>query len=136
MNHQKSITVLGVVYDDIRDFLKVDFPMNNVNDCFQYHPPKTQERKDMHQRVGDISKSFYEEFIKNDSQYDDYYYWNGRWDIIDRAIDFAIYSCQEPTCLQWAIEAIINIPNHPKSILMTIQQYRMFLNQGITISSL
>jgi hypothetical protein len=136
MNYKKSITVLDIFYEDISDFLVVDFPIFNIGDCFQYHPPKTQERKDAHQSVGDISKLFYDEFIINDSHHIDYHYWSGRWDIINRAIDFAVCICKEPICLQWAIKSIIDISSQPNSILMTIQQYRMFLNQGITISSL
>lgn len=130
----KPIDFDDIHYKDIDDFLAIDFPMmSDPSEYFKYHPPKTEERKLLHERVGTTSEAAYRKLLENNDEWDDYYYWCGRWEIVEGLINFAIEVCKEPTCLQWAIDSVVKMTNQKKTILMHIQQYRMFLNQGITI---
>jgi hypothetical protein len=109
-----------------------------IEEYFRYHPPTTPERIALHERVNreslEICKAFIE--LKN---------YNEWLAIRDAAILLAIDVCCDETCLAWAKSAIdsvtgvysmANTEARSTAILMNIQQFRMFLNQGITVHEL
>ncbi len=111
-----------------------------IEEYFRYHPPTTPERMALHDRVNrdslEICKAF--EAAKNEAEV---------LAIRDAAILLAEEVCLDKTCLDWATDAIVDAAcsafadsncreNRSTSILMHVQQFRMFLNQGITIDEL
>jgi hypothetical protein len=114
-----------------------------IEEYFKYHPPTTPERIALHERVNQKSLEICKMFIaaKNITE------------ILatrDAAKLLAEDVCGDLACLDWARDTIddaaksasvsldpIDWQEHREiSILMHVQQFRMFLNQGITIDSL
>lgn len=110
-----------------------------IEEYFRYHPPTTPERIALHDRVNretlEICKAFIES--KNDVEV---------LGIRDAAMLLANKVCLDKTCNDWAEGAIekaskiaasyLNKDIKTEAILMHVQQFRMFLNQGITVDQL
>jgi hypothetical protein len=67
---------------------------------------------------------------------DDCRYWCDQVMVIDDLQQFAFAICDDFLCIQWALRSIERMTNNPETMLMKLQQYRMFLNQGVTIDYL
>lgn len=109
-----------------------------IEEYFKYHPPTTPERIALHDRVNKESLEICKAFIES-NDYDEWLAFR------DAAILLAEAVCCDEICLGWAKAAITNcvlkcwdlaIEYQSTSILMYIQQFRMFLNQGIVVSEL
>jgi hypothetical protein len=110
-----------------------------IEEYFKYHPPTTPERIALHDRVNreslEICKAFIES--KNDIE------WLA---IRGAAMLLADEVCHDKTCNDWAKSAIeeaskiaasyLNKDIKAEAILMHIQQFRIFLNQGIVVDEL
>jgi hypothetical protein len=106
---------------------------------FKYHPPLTDARKAAHNRVNEETMKAFCEFCDERTSpiplaelvYDD-------------CMKLLNEICTEPTCYRWAQgaliaakqEAMTNYSDSQEKIFMYIQQFRMFLNQAITIQEL
>ncbi len=112
-----------------------------LEEYFKYHPPTTPERIALHERVNRDSLEICRAFIAATNTVE-------ILAIRDAAILLADEVCHDGTCLDWAKEAIqtavrcasidpIGRQGHrTTSILMHVQQFRMFLNQGVTVDEL
>ncbi len=106
-----------------------------IEEYFKYHPPTTPKRIALHERVNRESLEICKALIEEEQ--------HCTWLCFrDAAILLAIDVCHDETCLTWAKSAIertigaysiSNIDTRSTAILMNIQQFRMFLNQGITV---
>jgi hypothetical protein len=121
--------------ENLEEVMTLQLP---IDEYFKYHPPTTPERIALHDRVNRESLEICKSFI--DSQ--DFNHWLA---FRDAAILLAQDVCQDKTCHAWAKSAIVkalgtysiaNIDARSTAILMYIQQFRMFLNQGITVDEL
>ncbi|WP_310410554.1 hypothetical protein [Chamaesiphon sp. OTE_8_metabat_110] len=109
-----------------------------IEEYFKYHPPTTPERIALHDRANLESLTICKSFVESQ----DY----NEWLVFrDAAILLAQDVCQDKTCLDWAKSAVVkalsaysiaNTDSRSTAILMHIQQFRMFLNQGITVDEL
>jgi hypothetical protein len=112
---------------------------------FKYHPPVTQERKDAHDRVNTSTMVGYLHFVQHE-RIDN----NGLIDTlkIESTYDTLIGELHtfvtEPYCHKWASHALVNAKqaaltnwhDREENIFMYMQQFRMFVNQAITIQEL
>lgn len=113
-----------------------------IEEYFKYHPPTTPERIALHDRVNRESLEICKALINADAIFSD----KEVDRICDRAIKLASETCWDEECVTWAIKSIdkarqvaIIIPpeeTREADILMHVQQFRMFLNQGITVDEL
>jgi hypothetical protein len=125
--------ICGTEYASIEQFLKADLTLGieeDVDDFFRYHPPQTEVRKKYHELINKSTTDTAKQLICLIGHSREGFYWER---IINNAISNALECCQQPICLQYAIAALRAIENNQASILMGMQQYRMFLNQGITL---
>jgi hypothetical protein len=107
-----------------------------IEEYFRYHPPTTEERKAKHNEVNDIclkvARDLTQPFLSCAE--------------VGAGMDKLIALTQlikDETCLKWANWSIdslwVVVKNRggdTESVIMRIQQVRMFLNQGITIDEL
>jgi hypothetical protein len=103
---------------------------------FKYHPPVTQERKDAHERANASAFFGFCNFKHLD------------WDGVEKTYDSLMKDLEnlvkEPYFYKWAHGALIEAKqaaltdyvDREEKIFMHIQQYRMFVNQAITIQEL
>ncbi len=105
-----------------------------IGEYFRYHPPQTEVRKVKHQRVNDecleVAKALTQPFL-SDLEIN-------RGVAQLRALTQNVF---DALCVKWATTSIDFVQAAAKSgdeesIIMHIQQVRMFLNQGITIDEL
>ncbi len=111
----------------------------SIEEYFKYHPPTTPERIALHDRVNRDTLEICKAFIasKNDVE---------ALAIRDAAILLADEVCLDLSCNDWAKGSIkealkiaasyLNKDVKAEAILMHVQQFRMFLNQGITVDEL
>jgi hypothetical protein len=106
---------------------------------FKYHPPVTEKRKAAHSRVSAETMKAFCSFCDErtspidlaEKEYDD------QRKMLEEL-------CLEPTCYKWALGALIgakqaslsDFRDREEKIFMYMQQFRMFLNQAITIQEL
>ena len=113
-----------------------------IEEYFRYHPPTTPERIALHERVNRESLEICNALISADAIFS-----NKEIDrICDQAIKLASETCWDDECVTWAVKsidkarevAIICPPEETREadILMPVQQFRMFLNQGIRVDEL
>ncbi len=118
-----------------------------IEEYFKYHPPTTPERIALHDRLGGAlrvrvnqeSLEICQSLIQIDPSDSD------RIQAIhEQAIKLIEAVCQDDLAAEWATISLcdakrtasqsrIPISFREESILMCIQQFRMFLNQGITV---
>lgn len=69
MRPKKPITVNQVNYEDIDEFIAVNFPMMcDMSEYFQYHPPRTEAREAMHELVAATSKMAFTDLVANNDR--------------------------------------------------------------------
>ena len=105
-----------------------------IEEYFCYHPPETQERKAKHDQVNDIclkvARKLTQPFLNNKE--------------IAEGVDMLqalTQTVSDAICIKWATNSIewaqrFAALGEEEGVLMSIQQCRMFLNQGITIDEL
>jgi hypothetical protein len=136
MNPDQPINKNGITFASLSRFLNQDFATRApVAECFCYHPPG-ESRKKKHEQINQLAKQSYDRLLKNCEEISDCHYWCGQALILDDLQRFAFEVCDDLLCIQWALRSIENMTNKPETMLMKLQQYRMFLNQGVTIDSL
>lgn len=113
-----------------------------IEEYFKYHPPTTPERIALHDRVNRESLEICKDLIALDPIR------CGSDDILkikDRADKLIVEICVDSSCNNWAFDAIAQAQQaailatrvgRSTTILMHVQQFRMFLNQGITVDEL
>ena len=108
--------------------------MDNLKDYFKYHPPTTQKRKDLHEKVNELSFMACEQLMKakGDTTVDA---------LCDRFLENLKATFENVICQKWLDNSIGFLRDSAlavdeEAILMYIQQARMFTNQGITIDEL
>ncbi len=106
-----------------------------IEEYFRYHPPTTEERKAKHDRVNAFSLEMAIALTAPGVQLEDLSVW------IEKARDFLTEICEDFTCRKWARHATdaiygASLKDDYESVMMFTQQYRMFLNQGVTIDDL
>lgn len=118
--------------------MKLQLP---IEEYFKYHPPTTPERIALHERVNQESLTICQGFISSENAVEIF---ANR----DAAILLIENVCCDRICADWAKKAIENAAraasidptnrneDRSTSILMHVQQFRMFLNQGITVDEL
>jgi hypothetical protein len=111
---------------------------HSLETYFQYHPPTTQKRKDLHERVNKESLRMFKVLIDSAGNSVDLKFLYSFWRVFVEDI------CSDPTCQNWAKDSLdrawraaIEMPiDYEEKIFMHIQQVRMFLNQGVTIQEI
>ena len=106
-----------------------------IEEYFRYHPPATEERKANHDCVNQFALDMAIALIQADFTLEAVAAW------IRSARDLVDQICRDAICQKWALHAVDGIwsaalATDSEAIVMFIQQYRMFLNQGITIDEL
>lgn len=116
--------------------LNLKFPLEEY---FKYYSPTTEERKALHNKVNDESLKLFKLFSEADcinSQEIE--------SIYDIGYELLTDICKEPTCYKWALDCLwkvrmatfTNYYERNENIFMHMQQFRMFLNQAVTIQEL
>ena len=102
---------------------------------FKYHPPLTQERKDAHERVNRLCLTACEDFFGANSVGDVQQIYSAFHEEI-------VGVTKNKLCQKWILNTLeqllisASLKRSDESIMMNIQQIRMFANQGITIDEL
>lgn len=105
-----------------------------LEEYFRYHPPTTEERKAKHNEVNDIclkvARKLTQPFLSHKEIADGVDMLQALTQLVSDAV-----------CLKWATNSIEWVQRfaalgEEESVVMSIQQCRMFLNQGITIDEL
>lgn len=117
--------------------MNLKFPLEEY---FKYHPPITEKRKQLHDRINTESLQIFSGFKLANAMSQP----NLVEVIYDRAYQFLEEVCTEPMCYRWALGALIHakqaaltdLNNRQERIFMFMQQFRMFLNQAVTIQEL
>ena len=131
-----TITKNGTTFESLADFLKCEFTFRSpVVEYFCYHPPD-EKRTLKHEQINKMAKQSYWLLVKSLEDSDSYECWRTRVSIIDDLNKFAFEICDDLLCIQWALRSINNVATNSETTLMYMQQYRMFLNQGVTIDSI
>lgn len=110
----------------------------SLEEYFEYHPPIKPERIALHNGVNKESLEIFKLFLAaNVSDFQTIA------DIYDQGYLLLEQVCKESTCYRWVLNSLLNCKNscvehieREENLFMYIQQYRMFLNQAITIQEL
>jgi hypothetical protein len=132
MQRGNKMIICDTEYASIEQFLEANLTLKieDLDDFFRYHPSQTDARKELHELINKSTTDTAKQLICLIGHSREKFYWER---IINNAISNALECCQQPICLQYAIAALRAIDKNQTSILMGMQQYKMFLNQGITL---
>jgi hypothetical protein len=121
--------------------MNLKFPLEEY---FKYHPPSTVKRVTLHDRVNNESLQLFKDFTEQCEPINEAKPFVEIEETYDRGMKMLNEICTEPTCYRWAQKCLIeakqaalsNFGFQQEHLFMNMQQFRMFLNQAVTIQEL
>jgi hypothetical protein len=122
---------------------------HNLEDYFKYHPPTTEERRVAHNQVNASALRLctmlwilVEEMPKDADHELTVQYLQNSVSVLNNEVETIVSTFSDETAKKWAKHAATILRRDgieamdKESILMGVQQIRMFANQGVTMDSL